>query len=118
MSVMLQSKLFMNTLREAPSEAEVASHRLLLRAGYIRQVAAGVYTYLPLGQKVLSNISNIIRQELDSSGAQEVLLPKLGQSGFDSGGGVFLSMTVIFTTKRSFAVEEGTELDRLASPNG
>jgi prolyl-tRNA synthetase len=75
--VMLQSTLFVNTLREAPSDAEARSHQLLLRAGYIRQLAAGVYSYLPLGLRVLRKLENLIREELDRAGAQELLMPVL-----------------------------------------
>ncbi|MDF2921187.1 MAG: prolyl-tRNA synthetase [Paenibacillaceae bacterium] len=74
---MRQSHLFANTLREAPAEAEVASHRLLLRAGFIRQLAAGIYTYMPLGWRVLRNVERILREELDRAGAQELLMPAL-----------------------------------------
>ncbi|MBJ6360656.1 proline--tRNA ligase [Paenibacillus sp. GCM10012307] len=77
---MLQSQLLMPTLREAPSDTEAASHQLLLRAGYIRQVAAGIYTFLPLGVKVLHKINAIIREELHAAGAQELLLPVLQPS--------------------------------------
>jgi len=74
---MLWSKLFIPTLREDPAEAEVASHRLLLRAGYIRQLAAGIYSYLGLAQRSLSKIQRIVREEMDAIGAQEFLLPAL-----------------------------------------
>src|SRR5271155_5180509 len=74
---MLWSKLFIPTLRENPAEAEVVSHQLLLRAGYIRQLAAGIYSYLPLAQRSLLKIQSIVRQEMDSIGAQEMLLPAL-----------------------------------------
>jgi prolyl-tRNA synthetase len=74
---MLWSKLFIPTLRDSPAEAEVASHQLLLRAGYIRQVAAGIYTYLFLAQRSLLKIIRIVREEMDSIGAQEMLLPAL-----------------------------------------
>ncbi len=74
---MLWSKLFIPTLRENPVEAEVASHQLLLRAGYIRQVAAGIYSYLFLAQRSLLKIVCIVREEMDSIGAQELLLPAL-----------------------------------------
>lgn len=70
------SKLFIPTLREAPSDAEVASHKLLLRAGYIRQLGAGIYSYLPLGQRSLNKIVAIVREEMDRIG-QEFLLPAL-----------------------------------------
>ena len=74
---MRMSRLLVRTLREAPADAEVASHRLLVRAGYIRRLASGVYTFLPLGLRVLAHVEQVIRQELDAAGCQEVLLPAL-----------------------------------------
>ncbi|HEX4135632.1 MAG TPA: proline--tRNA ligase [Bryobacteraceae bacterium] len=74
---MLWSKLFIPTLRETPAEAEVPSHQLLLRAGYIRQLAAGIYSYLFLAQRSLLKIQQIVRSEMDAMGAQEFLLPAL-----------------------------------------
>ena len=74
---MRMSSLFVRTLREDPADAEVPSHRLLVRAGYIRRAAPGIYTWLPLGLKVLRKIENIIREEMDAIGAQEVLFPAL-----------------------------------------
>jgi len=71
------SQLFFPTLREVPAEAELTSHRLLLRGGFIRKLAAGVYTYLPLGWRVLRKIEAIVRDEMDAAGAQELLLPAL-----------------------------------------
>ena len=71
------SKLFIPTLREIPAEAEVVSHQLLLRAGYIRQVSAGIYSYLLLAQRSLVKIAQIVREEMDAIGAQEMLLPAL-----------------------------------------
>jgi prolyl-tRNA synthetase len=70
------SKLFIPTLRDAPTDAEVASHKLLLRAGYIRQLGAGIYSYLPLGQRSINKIVAIVREEMDKIG-QEFLLPAL-----------------------------------------
>ena len=72
---MKASQLFFPTLREVPSEAEVVSHQLLLRAGFIRKSSAGVYSYLPLGRRVLSKIEAIVREEMDRAGGQEVLMP-------------------------------------------
>jgi prolyl-tRNA synthetase len=69
------SELFYPTLREVPNEAEVVSHQLLLRAGFIRKTTAGVYTYLPLGYRVIKKIMNIVREEMDRAGGQEVLMP-------------------------------------------
>ena len=74
---MLWSKLFIPTLREVPAEAEVISHQLLLRAGYIRQLAAGIYSYLYLAQRSILKITSVVRQEMDAIGAQEFLLPAL-----------------------------------------
>jgi prolyl-tRNA synthetase len=71
------SKLFGKTLRQAPAEAESVSHQLLLRAGMIAQEAAGIYSYLPLGWRVLRKIENIIREEMDKAGGQELMLPVL-----------------------------------------
>jgi prolyl-tRNA synthetase len=71
------SNLFIPTLREFPADAEVVSHRLLVRAGYIRQLTAGVYSLLPLAQRVRLKVINIIREEMDGIGAQEFLLPAL-----------------------------------------
>ncbi len=72
---MRASALLIPTLKETPADAEIASHRLMLRAGLIRRLAAGTYSWLPLGLRVLRKVEAIIRQELDRSGAQEVLLP-------------------------------------------
>lgn len=69
------SSLFAPTLKDPPTDAEVVSHKLLVRAGMIRQVARGIYDYLPLGLRVLRNIENIVREEMDRAGAQELLLP-------------------------------------------
>jgi prolyl-tRNA synthetase len=74
---MLWSKLFVPTLREVPAEAEAPSHQLLLRAGYIRQLSAGIYSYLPLARRTLLKIEKIIREELGRIGAQEFYLPAL-----------------------------------------
>ena len=74
---MYWSKLFIPTLRETPAEAEVVSHQLLLRGGYIRQLSAGIYSYLFLAQRSLRKIIRIIREEMDAIGAQEMLLPAL-----------------------------------------
>jgi prolyl-tRNA synthetase len=74
---MRSSKLFGKTLRQAPAEAENISHQLLLRAGMIAQEASGIYSYLPLGWRVLRKIENIIREEMDKAGGQELMLPVL-----------------------------------------
>lgn len=71
------SKLYMPTLKEAPSDAEIVSQELLIRGGFVRKVASGIYTYLPLGKRVLSKIERIVREEMDAIGAQEILMPIL-----------------------------------------
>ncbi|MBQ4115667.1 proline--tRNA ligase [bacterium] len=72
---MKMSKLFVQTLREFPSDAEVISHKMLVRAGYIRKLTSGVYNYLPLMWRVLRKVENIVREEMDNAGAQELLMP-------------------------------------------
>jgi prolyl-tRNA synthetase len=72
---MRMSSLFLRTLRDDPADAEVDSHRLLVRAGYIRRVSAGIYAWLPLGYRVLRKVEQIVREEMDRAGAQEVSLP-------------------------------------------
>src|SRR5690554_6181938 len=74
---MKQSLLFVPTLREVPKEAEVLSHKILLRGGYIKQLAAGIYSYLPLALRVIQKIEGIIREELNAIGASELLMPAL-----------------------------------------
>ncbi len=71
------SELFLRTLRDAPADAEVASHKLLIRAGYIRPIAPGLYTWLPLGLRVLRNIERVVREEMNAIGGQEILFPAL-----------------------------------------
>ncbi|WP_017581787.1 proline--tRNA ligase [Nocardiopsis valliformis] len=71
------SNLFLRTLREDPADAEVPSHKLLVRAGYVRRAAPGIYTWLPLGKMVLENVSRVVREEMNAMGGQEVLLPAL-----------------------------------------
>jgi prolyl-tRNA synthetase len=77
---MKQSMTLIPTLREVPADAEVRSHQLLLRAGFIRQNAAGVYSYLPMARKVLQKIEAIVREEMDDAGASELLMPALQQA--------------------------------------
>src|SRR6266536_2571480 len=71
------SQLFLPTLRDAPADAEAASHKLLVRGGFIRQVGAGLWTYLPLGWRVHQKVVQIIREEMDAIGGQEMLCPVL-----------------------------------------
>ncbi len=74
---MRMSNLLVPTLREVPAEAEITSHKLMLRAAYIRKLAAGIYSYLPLGLRTLKKVEQIIREEMDNAGAQELLMPAL-----------------------------------------
>ena len=74
---MRMSKLFGHTLREAPTDAETTSHRLLLRAGFIDQLMAGVYSYMPLGRRTKLKVEQVVREEMDAAGGQEVLLPAI-----------------------------------------
>ena len=75
--ILRMSKLFVRTLRDDPADAEVPSHRLLVRAGYVRRGAPGIYTWLPLGLRVLRNVERIVREEMDGIGAQELQFPAL-----------------------------------------
>lgn len=74
---MRMSNLLMPTLREVPAEAEITSHKLMLRAGLIRKLAAGIYSYLPLGLRTLQKVEQIVREEMDNAGAQELLMSAL-----------------------------------------
>ena len=74
---MKQSQIFIPTLRDNPSDAEAISHQLMLRAGYIRQISSGVYSYLPLAWRVIQKIEDIIREELNAIGGTEMMLPTL-----------------------------------------
>ena len=72
---MKASQLILGTQRENPSDAEIVSHKLMIRAGLIRQVSSGIYNWLPTGKKVLQKVENIIRNEMNLAGAQEILMP-------------------------------------------
>ena len=71
------TRVFMPTLKETPAEAQIVSHRLMLRAGLIRQTSAGIYAWLPAGLRVLRNVEQIVREEQDRAGAQEILMPTI-----------------------------------------
>src|SRR5215469_1875686 len=71
------SRSFIPTMKETPAEAQIASHRLMLRAGLVRQTSAGIYAWLPLGYRVLRNIERIVREEQNAAGAQEMLMPTI-----------------------------------------
>ena len=75
--ILYMSNLYVPTLKEDPADAEIASHKLLMRAGMIRKVASGIYAFLPLGMRVLQKVENIVRDEMDATGAQEILMPAL-----------------------------------------
>ncbi|MBO8155200.1 MAG: proline--tRNA ligase [Bacillaceae bacterium] len=77
---MKQSEMLIPTLRENPADAEIKSHQLLLRAGFIRQTASGIYSFLPLGKRVLKKVEEIVREEMDQAGAHEMLMPALQPS--------------------------------------
>ena len=97
------SRLMLVTLRDDPAEAEIPSHKLLLRAGYIRRISSGIYAYLPLLWRVLQKISTIVRQEMDATGALETLLPQLQPAdlwersgrwaGYTAGEGIMFHLT-------------------------
>src|SRR5690606_22488164 len=74
-TTMFASRVLISTLKEAPSDAEVMSHKLMLRAGLIRRVAAGIYTWMPMGLRSLRKVENIVREEMNRAGAVEVLMP-------------------------------------------
>jgi prolyl-tRNA synthetase len=81
------SELFLRTLRDDPADAELPSHRLLVRAGYIRRLAPGIYSWLPLGKRILDNVANVVREEMNRIGAQEVLFPAMiPREVFDASG--------------------------------
>ena len=72
---MRTSNFLLSTLKETPADAEIVSHQLMLRAGMIRKVAAGIYNWLPAGLRVVRKVENIVREEMDNAGAQEILMP-------------------------------------------
>ncbi len=84
---MRRTRLFLSTLKETPSEAQIVSHRLMLRAGLVRQSASGIYTWLPTGLRVLQKIAQIVREEQDRAGAQEVLMPTIQSAELWRGSG-------------------------------
>jgi prolyl-tRNA synthetase len=110
---MKYSQLFVKTLKSAPSSADTANHRLLVQAGFVRQVMAGVYTYLPLGLRVLNKISNIVREEMDGVGGQEVLMPMLHPSALWKQTGGWDKIDVLFKIKsrtdKEYAMAQSNE---------
>src|SRR5256714_8036798 len=81
------SRYFIPTLREDPADAEVVSHKLLLRAGVVRQLSAGIYSYLPLGQRIALKVMQILREEMNRIGGQEFFLPALHPAQPSEGSG-------------------------------
>lgn len=110
---MKYSQMFVKTLKTAPSAADTANHRLLVQAGFVRQVMAGVYTYLPLGLRVLNKISKIVREEMDQIGAQEVLMPMLHPSTLWKQTGGWDKIDVLFKIKsrtgKEYAMSQSNE---------
>ena len=74
---MRASKMFLNTLREVPAEAEISSHILLLRSGMIKKLVSGIYIFMPLGYRALRKVEGIVREEMDNAGCQEILTSAL-----------------------------------------
>lgn len=107
------SESFVNTLRDAPKDAETVNHQLLVRAGYVRQLMAGVYTYLPFGQRVLNKISQIVREEIDAIGGKEVLMPLMHPAENWKKTGAWEKSDVLFhiksRTKRDYALAQSNE---------
>ncbi len=110
---MRQSELFAKTLKEAPKDAETINHQLLVRGGYVRQLMAGVYTYLPLGLKVLNKISQIVREEMDAIGGHEILMPLLHPASIWKQTGGWSGIDVLFKlqsrTKKDYALAQSHE---------
>ena len=77
---MFYSKLGLTTIKENPSDAEIISHQLMLRAGLIRKLSAGLYTWMPIGLRVRRKVENIVREEMNNAGAQEILMPAVQPS--------------------------------------
>ena len=101
------------TLREAPKDAETVNHKLLVQAGYVRQVMAGVYTYLPLVLRVLNKIAQIVREEMDAVGGKEVLMPLLHPAPLWRQSGGWENVDVLFKLKsrtdKEFALAQSHE---------
>ena len=107
------SETFVKTLKDAPKDALTINHKLLVRAGYVRQLMAGVYTYLPFGLKVLNKISNIVREEMNSIGATEVLMPLMHPASNWKKTGAWDKSDVLFKiksrTKKDYALAQSNE---------
>src|SRR5438132_7940789 len=103
---MLWSQSFIPTLKETPAEAEILSHNLLLRAGLVRKLTGGLYTFLPMGVRVLKKIENIVREEMDRAGAIEVLMPALQPPEIWQQSGRYETMRDALYTVRDRAKKE------------
>lgn len=107
------SETFVKTLKEAPKDAETVNHKLLVRAGFVRQLMAGVYTYLPFGIRVLNKISQIVREEMDAIGAHEVLMPIMHPASLWKTTGGWEKIDVLFKiksrTKKDYALAQSNE---------
>lgn len=110
---MRYSQIIPKTLREAPRDAETVNHKLLVRAGYVRQLMGGVYTYLPLGLRVLNKISQVVREEMDAIGGHEVLMPLLHPAANWKQSGGWDNVEVLFKLKsrtdKEFALAQSHE---------
>src|SRR3989338_10766080 len=110
---MLYSKLFSKTLRQPPSGAETINHKLLTQAGFVDKLMAGAYTYLPLGLRVLRNIEQIVREEMDAIGGQEVLMPMLHPKDIWETTGGWKNIEVLFKvpsrTEKEYALGQSEE---------
>src|SRR3989338_425274 len=110
---MLQSKLFPKTKKVAPKEAESANHRLLVQAGYVCMLMSGVYTYLPLGLRVLNKISQVVREEMDAIGGREILMPLMHPASIWKQSGGWDNIDVLFKvksrTKKDYALAQSHE---------
>lgn len=110
---MKYSQVFPGTLREAPKDAETVNHQLLVRGGFVRQLAAGIFTYLPLGLRVLNKISQVVREEMDAIGGQEILMPMLHPAGIWKQSGGWESVDVLFRlksrTEKEYALSQSHE---------
>ncbi len=110
---MLQSQLFPKTRKDAPKDADTLNHRLLVQAGYVRQVMSGVYTYLPLGLRVLNKLSQIVREEMNKIDGQEVLMPVLHPSTIWKQTGGWDNVDVLFKIKsrtdKEYALAQSNE---------
>ena len=80
---MRASRFFISTLKEAPSDAEIVSHKLMMRAGMIKRLGSGIYTYMPTGLRIIRKVENIIREEMNKAGAIELLMPLVQPAGWD-----------------------------------